>query len=648
MSTLAAILNQEPKPISQLIPGIPRDLEKIISRCLRKAPERRWQAIPDLKVTLDELKEESDSGTLAGAPLVVRSTRRPWVWVGVAMVVLAITIAGWLFRGTVRKPQAALEVVPLTTYTGSEQSPSFSPDGNQVAFSWNGEKQDNFDIYVKLIGSPTPVRLTTDPAGDYSPAFSADGRSIGFVRVSKEHATFIVIPSIGGPERIVANLPESVGSFAWLPDGKWVVTDGLALLSTETGETHSLTSPPSKSSPDFSPAVSPDGHAVVFSRSASVGFFSSDLYLLELAEDLKPKGEPRRLTFLKGSIFGSVWTSSGQEIIFASGFAGSGTSLWKLSVSGNSGPEQLSFSAGEACCPAISRNGNRLAYQRDLFDSNIWRLSLSRPGVAASSPPVRIIASTRLEEAAQYSPDGGRIAFESARSGVQSIWVSDANGSNAVELFSRAEALCGTPRWSPDGQRLAFDSNAEGNFDIYVIRASGGKPIRLTTDSAHDDAPSWSRDGHWIYFASNRTGRPEVWKVPAGGGEAVPVTRNGGGTAFEAPDGKSVYYTKGAIFTATGLWRMSMSGGEESQVLPSVHWGRSFSLINDGIYFIPEPGTDRKSSIQFLSFTTGAVKSVAQVSRPSEGLSVSPDGRFILFSQADEAGSDLMLVENFR
>ena len=93
---------------------------------------------------------------------------------------------------------------------------------------------------------------------------------------------------------------------------------------------------------------------------------------------------------------------------------------------------------------------------------------------------------------------------------------------------------------------------------------------------------------------------------------------------------------------------MPVSGGEESQVLPSVVW-RAFFLVNEGIYFIPEPGADRKSSIQFLSFATGKVKTVAPISGPpSEGLSVSPDGRSLLFSQFDEAGSDLMLVENFR
>ena len=83
-------------------------------------------------------------------------------------------------------------------------------------------------------------------------------------------------------------------------------------------------------------------------------------------------------------------------------------------------------------------------------------------------------------------------------------------------------------------------------------------------------------------------------------------------------------------------------------MLPSVNL-RAFSLVTDGIYFIPEPGADGKSFIQFLSFATAKVKTVAPMSsRSLEGLSVSPDGRSLLFSQIDEAGSDLMLVENFQ
>ncbi len=646
LSTLAAVVKQEPKAISQVAPETPRDLEKIIHRCLRKDPGRRFQHMGDAKVELEELKEESDSGRVVGAPPTVRPARRSWVWAGAALAVLAIAVATWLFRGGSRKPLTAPELVPLTTYVGVEQSPSFSPDGNQVVFSWNGEKQDNFDIYVKLIGSPTPLQLTTDPADDLSPAFSPDGRSIGFVRVSQERQAFIIIPSIGGPERTVAD--QNRGYFAWFPDGKCVVTHGLTLLSTESGETRSLTSPPTKSSSDSVPAVSPDGRTVAFSRELSEGWA---IYLLELTEDLKPKGTPRRLTSLKGASVGLVWSPNGREIIFGSYVVGSGASRWRVPASGTGEPEQLPFGAGEAYWPAISRSGNRLAYERDIFDSNIWRLSLSARGVA-TGPPARFIASsTRQDRGAQYSSDDKRIAFESERSGVSGIWVSDADGSKAVELFSRAGRVSGAPRWSPDGQRVAFASNMdmEGNLDIYVIRATGGKPIRLTNDPAADDAPSWSRDGNWVYFESYRTGRHEVWKVSAGGGEAVPVTRNGADAPLESPDAKSIYYTKG--YGSGGLWNMPLRGGEESQVLPSVVF-RAFFLVNDGIYSIPEPGADQKSSIQFLSFATAKLKTLAAISGASGGgvghLSVSPDGRSILFTQLDHADRDLMLVENFR
>jgi Tol biopolymer transport system component len=116
-------------------------------------------------------------------------------------------------------------------------------------------------------------------------------------------------------------------------------------------------------------------------------------------------------------------------------------------------------------------------------------------------------------------------------------------------------------------------------------------------------------------------------------------------TAIESPDGKSIYYLKED--PSSGLWKMPLRGGEESQVLPSVMWD-AFSLVKEGIYFIPEPQFP-KSSIQFLSFVTGKVKTVAPMSGPYfGGFSVSPDGRFLLFSQLDDVGSDLMLVENFR
>jgi len=587
--------------------------------------------------------------------------RRTGVWLGTAFVVLAMAVGVWLFRGSRGNHQAVPEVIPLTTYPGSERSPSFSPDGNQVAFSWNGEKQDNYDIYVKTIGSIEPDRLTTDPAEDVSPAFSPDGRSIGFIRVVNERATFIIIPAIGGPERSVAEIPAGSGLgtgtgrspwfegplFAWFPDGKWVVTNSLMLLSIETGDTRSLASPLPHSELDSFPAVSPDGHTIAFCRNWSI-------YLLEINQDLNPKAEPRQLTFSKNVSWSPAWTSNGREIVFVSGRSHSG-SMRRVEVSGQAEPQPLPFGGGGASWPVISRNGNRLAYQRNLGDTNTWRLPLSNSRTAAA-PPVRFIASTRTELSAQYSPDGKRIAFFSSRTGVGGIWVCDADGTNALELFSQTGKTLGSPNWSPDGKRIAFAHDLEGNMDIYVVRVSGGKPVRFTTDPADDNIPSWSRDGNWVYFTSLRSGRRQVWRAPTGGGEAVQVTKNGGFVAMESADGRSVFYTNKidqapmtpGDYVASALWRIPVSGGEESRVLPSVDM-RAFAPVNTGIYFIPEPGADGKHFIQFLNFATGKVKMVAPIPRPpSLGFSISPDEHSILYAQVDESHSDLMLVENFR
>jgi serine/threonine protein kinase len=150
IATLSAILREEPKPASQVAEGLPRELERVIGRCLRKNPERRFQAMPDLKVALEELKEESDSGTLGAATAPQRRQRPLLVWSLALVTVVGVAAALRFARSTAKPPQPTLTAVPLTPYPGFQSEPDFSPDGNQVVFSWDGEKRDNRDIYVKL------------------------------------------------------------------------------------------------------------------------------------------------------------------------------------------------------------------------------------------------------------------------------------------------------------------------------------------------------------------------------------------------------------------------------------------------------------------------------------------------------------------
>jgi eukaryotic-like serine/threonine-protein kinase len=186
-----AILHKQPTAPGRVNPDLPVELERIILRALEKDRELRYQTASDLRAELKRLKRELDSGSSSGTVAVTPAAtvaprsrtileRWPLILVGV-LALLGVSV--WFYRSTTTKvPEGPLVAVPLTSYPGQEQQPSFSPDGNQVAFSWNGQKQDNFDIYVKLIGSGNQLRLTTAPEADSYPAWSPDGRSIAFLR----------------------------------------------------------------------------------------------------------------------------------------------------------------------------------------------------------------------------------------------------------------------------------------------------------------------------------------------------------------------------------------------------------------------------------------------------------------------------------
>jgi serine/threonine protein kinase len=172
MATLAAVLHEEPKPASKLVEGLPRDLDRVITRCLRKDPERRWQTMSDLKVSLQDLKEESESGVLPVAERLKpeRRTARWLPWALTVALALLVTSVWFLFQSRRQSEGSVVwKGVPLTTFPGHELSPSFSPDGNQVAFRWDGE-DNQYHIYIKLIGPGRPLRLTNDRASDWGPA----------------------------------------------------------------------------------------------------------------------------------------------------------------------------------------------------------------------------------------------------------------------------------------------------------------------------------------------------------------------------------------------------------------------------------------------------------------------------------------------
>jgi Tol biopolymer transport system component len=654
LSTLSAILKDDPKAVSSVLPDVPYDLEKIISRCLRKDPERRLQHMDDVKTLLEELKEESDSGKVTAAATVSAPSRRAHIWLpALVLLLLAVSVGTWMkFRATTG-PQPP-KIVPLTSYPGRQQSPALSPDGKQVAFSWDGENGDNFDIYVKLVGAGAPLRLSSNPANEFDPAWSPDGRYIAFCREASDHTEIWMVPALGGAERKLGEAA-TCGGLSWSPDGRLLALvdknpiqtrPAIFLLSLETGEKRRLTTPPKEDYGDIYPRFSQTGKTLAFVRAASSG--RSDAYVLPTASGGTAVTDPRQLTSQGEVIVGLDWTADSRRIVYSAGQYGS-TSLWSVPAGGGP-PERIGLAGERASDLSVSRTGNRLVYERDSWDTNIWRI----PGPNSSKSkgePLRLIASTQADGEPQFSPDGKKIVFSSSRSGTEEIWVCDQDGRNPVQLTSFNGPLAGSPRWSPDGRWIAFDMS-QGNADIYVISAVGGPPRRLTEGPSNNARPSWSRDGRWIYFGSSRGGDRQIWKEAVLGGAAVQVSKNGGREAFESADGKFVYWARE---NDAGIWRIPVEGGEETQVINRGRIGL-WALTDQGLCFF-DLSNPTGPALKLYSFATQKATLLRQFSKdtrietssvPDTALSVSPDGRWILYTQRDQSGSDLMLVENFR
>lgn len=518
-------------------------------------------------------------------------------------------MAGWWFRpgAQTQAPTTAVAATPLTTYPGREISPSFSPNGDRVVFAWEGENRDNWDIYVRLIGEDTPQQLTDHQAEDFGPAWSPDGRWIAFMRRDrgKNTSQVMLVPSIGGPERPVLEGPSlgtigiwnSVSRYvAWHPDGEHLVVSHikkggsqayLYAVILETGSVQRLITTDIAISGDTDPAVSPDGHHLAFRR--RFASWASAVYVVDLTDSLEVAGEPRNLS---GELYAysPAWMLDGKEIIFAAGST-ERPRLWRVSAVG--GEPRRIVQPSEGAFPALSPAGNRGALALVSPDFDVWQARL--PDGGETKP---LISSTYLDIYPKYSPDGNRIAFSSSRSGCREIWVCDSDGSSPVQLT-----------------------------DLESVLSAG---------------PYWSRDGQWIYFSSNPSGEQRIWKMAAEGGEAVPVTSERGGYALESLDGQTLYFSgRGS------LWSIPVEGGNPLLVIEQIGGDTNMSLSRDGIYFRGGRGAQR--SLDFYDFQTKKGNPLLDLPDPTyNGVSVSPDGKTILFVQGTLPESDIVLVDEFR
>ena len=568
-SIIAAILEREPPALSTLQPLTPRALDHVVSHCLMKDPDERWQSAGDV---MRELKWIAEAGSHASvpSPTATRGARRERIaWAGLAIAAIAAIAMGLVgFRPAVVLPEMRVDIAtpPSTDAT----TLAISPDGQRVVFAALSDGQPR--LWLRSLDSTDARPLPGTDRGRV-PFWSADGRSIGFFA----DGTFKRIDIETGSVRDLLNAIVSSGG-TWNREGVillamgnvqpiWrVLADGgepIAVTRTVAGSSHRT------------PRFLPDGRHFLYAAAGS----SEDRGVYVAALD---GSQPRRVLdvespaeYASGHLFYLLRDTlvarafDPIELSFAGEPARVAEGVAAFSVSTNGsiayrtgtntglsapGARQLVWfdRAGKslgtlaefAAPPALSPDGRRVAVHRSIAGQNtdVWLLETTRDG------SVRLTTNSQNDAFPVWSPDSKDIAFQSYKNGRPGdLFRKSAAGTGSEAQILATEEGTHPTDWSPDGRFLLYRSQPQGSntsqWNLWAVSLDGGsKPFPVVQTNFDERDGQFSPDGNWIAFESNESGRYEVYLQPFPSGPKVPVSAAGGAQARWRRDGKELFY----------------------------------------------------------------------------------------------------------
>jgi serine/threonine protein kinase len=647
-AVIYSILHDEPEPVQNYCSDLSQDFLHILDKTLQKNCKDRYQSAQDMLVDFRRLKRDSEKDISAEKKSRARSRNRDKIKKKKARIAVGglaffciIALIILVFNPFAKEHAQLAETIPFSSLLGDEQRPAFSPDGTRIAFMWNGETQDNWDIYVKELGvGGAPTRLTNHQERDYNPVWSPDGKSIVFGRRHEGKDDLYIISALGKAEQKLCDTNwRTIRCFDWSKDGLHLAVsarepdqnkDRIYMLNFKTFEKTVLTYPDSNVLGDRECAISPDCKKAAFVRLKNL--YNGDIYVKSISG-----GDPVKITHHNSWIRGLAWTKNGKEIVYSSNHTGN-NSLWRIRLADRR-VTQVAASRFDLAYPTVSRQGSQIAYEEFNWNLDVYRIDLSQK----VKSPTRFISSTRPDVMARFSKDGKKIAFSSMRSGPLDLWICDNDGANPTRIASFNGPWTGGARWSPDGQTIVFDVRLEGYLDIFIIDAQGGESRRLTASPSDDCNAYWSPDGKSIYFQSDRNGNIQIWKMLKDGSEQIQVTENGGWSPQISSDGKWLYYLNNS-----GAWRRAIESGYEEQIFDFWLDWLEWAVCDNGIYFVQSQ--NRVNNIKFFEFKTKQILSIIDNLRPEwlVAFDISQDGRWLVYSQQDPSVGDIILIENFR
>ncbi len=485
--TLASIIQQDPKPVHELAAGMPDEVEKLVIRCLRKDPRRRWQNMSDLKVALQDLEEESDSGKLSGsaeAPAPARRALPIIIAAGAMLVVLVVAAALYWYSRRSAAP-GELQISRLTFDTGIATGAVISADGKLIAYASDRSGRGDLDIYVQQIGGRQPMRLTQNEAHDSEPSFSPDSARIVF-HSAREGGGIYIVETLGGPERRIADGGRNPH---FSPDGSRVLytVDGaqqpgsMLLLSPQGGK-------PEPFQPEFevvSAAAtgpvnlwSPDGKYVLFSGWLRDQPKDWDWWVAPV-----DGGPPVATGLAKCSLPKSgsgyvpyAWV--GNRIIFSLGISTEGINLFSIPITPKTwqvscAPQRLTSGPGVQTRASVANDG-RMVFSYTKGVADLWSYPLDPKQGTQSGEPSSIVSDESGKILPSLSADGSRLAYVAYSTiNKAELRLRDlATGRESI-ITSGGDSNFLLPRMSPDGSVVAYGDYTAGKLHGFLVSKEG-------------------------------------------------------------------------------------------------------------------------------------------------------------------------------
>jgi serine/threonine protein kinase/Tol biopolymer transport system component len=625
---LAAVVRDEPKKLRSLKQELPPRLEKIVSKCLEKRRDHRFQSMEALRDELEGLRQTATLERLLATKTAPRfwHTWKMWFTGGLFAITAVLGLLWWR-HATGQRSTPFPVLTRITSDEGLTTDPALSPDGKLLAYA-SDRAGETLNIWIQPMAGGAPVRLTKDPTDDSEPAFSPDSSHIAF-RSERDGGGVYVASILGGEEQLIVRKGRRP---RFSPDGKWLAYwvgfssgDPTSPGSNRIFIIPSRGGTPRQIAPQFESALypvwAPDAKRLLFlgasgkdsagtgaaltgtNRPADrMGWWMADL-----------NGGPPVNTGVYSALMKqglSVWASSG---------AGIAPDLWL--------PDRVLFSASFS---------NTNAFRDSV---NIWSVPFSGRRVPSTGSARQLTSGTAYESGIAAA-GAGAIVFSSAdmKTG---IWMLPLNanqgtGTGPLKELTRGAAFHGQPSATPDGSKVVYYSTTSGNMDIWILDVESGKESQLTFTPFGVAAPLISKDGSKVYYTTY--GKRKVYVMAARGGESAGVCDDCG-TWNLSNDGANILYWYSTAKPIVSIGLIQVSTGRKLELIRHPQYSLyqpHFSPDDRWIAFLAKTGQDR-SRIYVIPFKGPVPSSVADWIPVTDGENVddkprwSPDGNLMYF-----------------